>query len=322
MTQLVELRDALPRFESASVRLYAISYDDVDALAAFARTHDISYPLLSDADSAVIRRFGILNTLVEPGDAPTYGVPFPGAYVVDSDGRVVEKFFSRHHASRESAETLIDTALGRILLGANEPSATAEGEDAVRISATLHGGAGTLREGARRRMVVRFELADGLHIYGRPVPDWMVPTTIAVDGPPGLVTEEPIYPPTRPHRIEPLDLTLPIWSGVVDVVVPVYAVSELVPSTEPLMQSTAELEVQVRYQACTDRACLPPHTATLRLRVELEPATVPNLALFDGTGQRKTGMNTKRHLRRLFARHARRHPFRFARAMLRRIWLR
>ena len=62
MTQLGELRDAYSRFQDAGIKLYALSYDEVDALAAFAEAHAIPFPLLSDPDSAVIRSYGILNT--------------------------------------------------------------------------------------------------------------------------------------------------------------------------------------------------------------------------------------------------------------------
>ena len=51
----MELRDAHAKFREAGVALYAISYDDVGALAAFAKAYGIDYPLLSDVDSAVIR---------------------------------------------------------------------------------------------------------------------------------------------------------------------------------------------------------------------------------------------------------------------------
>ena len=59
----------------------------------------MTYDLLSDVDSAVIREFGILNTLISPDDPEQaagrgfYGVPFPGVYVTDESGVVSEKFF-------------------------------------------------------------------------------------------------------------------------------------------------------------------------------------------------------------------------------------
>ena len=43
----------------------AISYDPVETLAAFSRQRGITFPLLSDAGSETIKRYGILNTVVE-----------------------------------------------------------------------------------------------------------------------------------------------------------------------------------------------------------------------------------------------------------------
>ena len=89
----MELRDAAQKFAAAGLKLYAISYDDVEALAAFATANRVTYRLLSDVDSTVIREYGILNTQVDPGDGPIYGIPYPGAYVTDENGVVIEKFF-------------------------------------------------------------------------------------------------------------------------------------------------------------------------------------------------------------------------------------
>ena len=47
-------------------------------------------------------------------------------------------------------------------------------------------------EGIIRHIVVRFELGEGLHIYGEPVPEGMVPMSVEVFGPPGLEVGEPI----------------------------------------------------------------------------------------------------------------------------------
>ena len=53
----------------------AISYDSVALLKEFAERKKISYPLLSDPESAIIRAFGILNDNFPPGD-PWYGQRF------------------------------------------------------------------------------------------------------------------------------------------------------------------------------------------------------------------------------------------------------
>ena len=43
----------------------AISYDPVETLAAFSRQRGITFPLLSDSGSQTIKRYGILNTVVD-----------------------------------------------------------------------------------------------------------------------------------------------------------------------------------------------------------------------------------------------------------------
>ena len=45
-------------------------------------------------------------------------------------------------------------------------------------------------------------MPEGLHIYGEPVLDGMVPTTIPVSGPTGLVSETWILLPTEPRKCD------------------------------------------------------------------------------------------------------------------------
>ena len=95
------MRDSYAKFETHGVKLYAVSYDDQETLKEFAQTQNIPYPLLSDLDSAVIERYGILNTEVSKDDAFLYGIPFPGIYVVDESGKVVAKFFHDTYKKRQ-----------------------------------------------------------------------------------------------------------------------------------------------------------------------------------------------------------------------------
>ncbi|MCH2169769.1 redoxin domain-containing protein [Myxococcota bacterium] len=309
MTQLVELRDAYEKFEAQGIRLYAISYDDGRVLREFSENYQIPYSLLSDLDSEVIRAYGVENAQLDESDGLLYGLPYPGTFVSDEDGVVVEKFFHDSYKKRDSAEVLIDSAIGRVLLDASEPVATG-GSDEIRLQVSLHGGNGILKQGAQRRVVVRFDLQEGLHIYGEPVPEGMVPVTIVVNGPEGLVVGDPILPPTRPLRLEGLDLDLLVWSGCVDLQVPVYAISELASECRPLEQDSVQLEVVVRYQACDDRACLLPREETLHLDVPVDVVDVPSLPLHMGHGQREAFMDAKPHMIRLLRRKMLRYPLR------------
>lgn len=52
------------------IGLAVISYDSPEVLADFSKRQGITYPLLSDVGSATIRRYGILNTVVEEALGP------------------------------------------------------------------------------------------------------------------------------------------------------------------------------------------------------------------------------------------------------------
>jgi hypothetical protein len=268
--------------------------------------------LLSDLDSEVIRSYGILNSQLDTGDAMLYGIPFPGVFVTDEDGTVVAKFFHDSYKKRDSPELLIDAALGRISLNRDEPHAEG-GDEEIRITASVHGGKGTIRQGIVRQLVVRFELGEGLHIYGEPVPDGMIPTSVSVEGPPGLVVGDPIYPPTQPLRLESLDLELPVWSGTVDIAVPFYAVGELASEVRPLDMESTTLEVTVRYQACNDQTCLLPKSEKMTLDLALDVVDIPALSMHQGHGQREGAFDGAPHLRRLMLRKVRSNPLRLVR---------
>ncbi len=285
------------------MKLYSISYDDQEALAAFARGQNIPFPLLSDVDSEVIRRYGVLNTELTPDDAVLYGIPFPGTFVTDNDGVVIAKFFYDSYKKRDSPEYLLDVALGRIELADDTPTTTG-GDAEVKITAAVHGGRGTIRQGLMRKLVVRFELADGLHIYGPPVPHGMIATEVAMKGPPGLVILDPVLPPTEPLRIASPEIELEVWSGTVDIAIPFYATGELVSEVRPLDAESAIVEVEVRYQACDDQTCLLPRRETFELEVPLDVVDVPALGIHMGHGQREGTYDAGPHMKRLYERKA------------------
>jgi hypothetical protein len=263
--------------------------------------------LLSDIDSEVIQQYQILNTEVSFDDAFLYGIPFPGVYVADEDGRIVAKFFHDTYKKRDSPEILIDAALGKIILDDDAPRVTGGDED-VRVSATIHGGKGSIRQGIIRKLVVRFELAEGLHIYGEPVPEGMVATQVSVQGPPGFTVLEPILPPTEKLHLAGMGIDLEVWSGTVDIAVPFYPKGELASETRPLDAEEAKIEVQVRYQACTDNECLLPKTETFELRLALDVIDVPALNTHMGHGQREGSYSSMPAMRRLMLRKVRKNP--------------
>lgn len=134
-SQIRALQEHYQAYESAGVALMAVSYDAVPHLAQFAGEFGVEFPLLSDQDSALIRQLGILNDLIEP-DEPRYGIPFPGAYALDADGRVVAKFFYQHYRERPAPLAILREVFGADPDLSACPSAEVSGEG-WSLSATL-----------------------------------------------------------------------------------------------------------------------------------------------------------------------------------------
>lgn len=262
---------------------------------------------MSDVDSEVIRSYGILNTEISEDDAFLYGIPFPGVYVTDEEGVVTAKFFHDTYKKRDSADTLIDAALGHIEIEEDAPSAHGGDED-IKLTVAVHGGNASVRQGVIRKLVTRFELGEHLHIYGEPVPDGMVATSVTVNGPPGFRTQAPEFPPTEELHLASLGLDLHVYSGAVDIVVPFYADGELASETRPLDMDSVDIEVQVRYQACTNDECLLPRTETFTLNLALDVVDTPSLGFHRGHGQREGTYDSTPAMRRLFARKLKKNP--------------
>ena len=279
------MRDAFDKFEAAGVKLYALSYDDQETLAEFSEQLGIQFTLLSDTESSVIKQYGLLNEQLSKKDAFLYGIPYPGVFVCDEDGTVISKFFHDSYKKRESPEMLIDAALGHITIDETAPQAESS-DDGIRITAALHGGNGSLRQGIVRQLVTTFEL------------------------PEGLVTLPMQAPPTAPLRLQAMNIDLNVWSGTVNLVTPLYPVGELVSECRPIDEREVELSVQVTFQACTDETCLLPQTRTLTLRVTLDEVDVPNLPIHTGHGQHEGNYDSTPAMKRLIWRKTRKNPLR------------
>ena len=98
---------------------------------------------------------------------------------------------------------LIAAATGDIAIDEAAPIALG-GDDDIKLMVTIHGGTSNLRQGIVGEVLVRIDLAEGLHIYGAPVSNGMIATEVTVDGPTGLIVETPILPAVEP-------LTLAGW---------------------------------------------------------------------------------------------------------------
>ena len=79
----------MPQLRAAGVGVAVVTPDSPDVLRRFASSYAIDYPLLGDIGGRVIDTFGLLNPNIVPNERQVPGVPFPGHFLLDIDGRVM-----------------------------------------------------------------------------------------------------------------------------------------------------------------------------------------------------------------------------------------
>ena len=255
--------------------MFAVSNDTVERLADFATQHGITFSLLSDEDSAVIRAFGIMNTLIRPDEGKHmrwYGIPYPGTYITDEAGIVVDKDFHQHHARRLSGRGLLHRVLGTPpRQHANEPRASSEGNE---VTLTTNLVDPTLMLEVISLLVCRLHIAAGQHIYAPGAPEGFTQATIEFHGE-GLRFGEPAWPEPQQLNMTDLNIQVPVYEKEVIVSVPVTATSELVRLGHGLDQSSAKITIVCTYQSCDEISCALPATIETTFSVPLEELVEP-----------------------------------------------
>ena len=230
-------------FEAAGAKLYVLSYDEVDALADFKNAHGTTFTMLSDTDSEIIRAFGILNTTIAEDDHPWYGIPYPGVYVIDGDGIIIEKFFENNFTVRPGPEQLLAVLKGEQvnLVEKND------GDEQVQVEVAFEGD--TLPAGISRQIVARFSVPEGMHLYGQPVPEGLVAASIQLDEDlEGIVSYTPIAPQTHTLTLSGDGHTLQVYEGDVVLRLPVAQNGRAIEKDDEGRWVT--ISGKVRWQAC------------------------------------------------------------------------
>lgn len=149
--------------------------------------------MLSDVGSVVIDTFGIRNPHI-PEDHDWYGVPLPGMYLLDEEGRGFDKHFVADHAVRESVNSALQERFAVDIGQDGLVTAQAQGVTTRAWFTTP-----TIRRAQMTVLTVELELAPGLHVYGRPLPEGYIPVELAVDGGEGLAVQQVVYPEPQPQ---------------------------------------------------------------------------------------------------------------------------
>ncbi len=274
MTQLVQLQAVAADLADNGFTVFAISNDPVEVLTGFAAEHRIAYPLLSDADSSVIRSFGIMNQLVGSDEGTSmrwYGIPYPGTYFLDADGVVVDKDFHQHHSRRASGASVLARALGQEV-EADPSTLVAAAADEVSIRVGLVDP--SLQLELITQLIVDIDIPTGRHIYAPGAPDAFTPLSVDVAGN-GIRVGEPAWPAGMPLTMSELDLSCQTYEGVVRLAIPITITSEAARLGHELNDESVDLSIVARFQSCDEVTCGLPQTAEIELTVPVERLVEP-----------------------------------------------
>ncbi len=89
--------------------MVAMTYDSVETLSAVAEDEAIEFPLLRDADVGHVDALGIRNLDYEPGHR-AYGIPYPGIFLVDTEGVIQAKFAEEDYRDRPNFASVLEAA--------------------------------------------------------------------------------------------------------------------------------------------------------------------------------------------------------------------
>jgi DsbC/DsbD-like thiol-disulfide interchange protein len=137
--------------------------------------------------------------------------------------------------------------------------ATARGED---VQATIAVSPATAAPGKRLAVTVNIRIAPGWHIYGEPLPENYVPTTLSFDK--ALLAQQSIeLPKATPVNFKGLGETLPVYQGEVKA-------SGAIVLKDGLKPGNYRIGGEFKYQQCNNLICKMPQV--LKFEVPLTVA--------------------------------------------------
>ena len=250
----MELQGRIADLEKAGLGLASITYDPAAVLAEFSARRGITFPLLSDAGSATIRKYGILNTTV-PETNPVFGYPFPGTFVVNRQGVVTSRIFEDTYQERDTLASVL-VRLGR------KVTAQATKTSAPHLDVTSYLTDQVAAPGTKFSIVLDVSPGRRIHVYARGVADYK-PIAFTVQPQPGLIIRSLEYPKAEDYFFRPLNEHVPVYRKAFRLVQDV----TLDPSREAAATlrglKTMTITARLDYQACDDKLCFPPESVPL-----------------------------------------------------------
>ena len=261
-TQFIEMEGRVAALRKEGLGLAAITYDPVAVLADFSARRAITYPMLSDQGSAIIRKYGILNTTIQETNA-LFGYPFPGTFILNHDGVVTSRFFENIYQERDTISSLL-VRLG----GTVDAPATKTSAPHVEITSYLTDQIAA--PGTHFSIVLDIVPAPGVHVYAPGVIGYK-PIGLVVQPQAGLVARDPQFPAAEDYFFAPLSEHVPVYQRPFRIVQDVMLDPSRDASAALKAITSMTIGATLNYQACDDKICFNPQSLPLSWTVGVRP---------------------------------------------------
>ena len=256
----MELQRRYADITKQGLGLAAISYDSPDTLKQFSNSRGITFPLIADQGSAVIKRYGLLNDTVD-SKSRTYGIPHPGTFILDRKGVVVSRFFEDAYQERYTASTMLST-----LGGAAAASMTASTR---HLSMTASISDTTAAPGERVSLIANISPSRGMHVYAPGKHTYQV-VTLEIDPQPWLKVHPVAYPASEIYHFKPLDERVEVFIKPFRLRRDVTFLATPEAAKQLTAMGSATITGALNYQACDDRICFNPARVPISFTVKLQ----------------------------------------------------
>jgi hypothetical protein len=257
------LQQNYAKIQAAGLGLAAISYDKPEILTTFAARRNITFPLLSDPDSTIIRSYGILNTAVDKTSL-AFGVPNPGIYYLDRRGVVKAKYFEDDYRERQTAAMILMRDFGI------QPATSHSSVTAKHLTLSASASTDSAHMGHHISLMLDVNLPPKVHVYAPGVQgyipiDWKQAETSAAKSAPA------VFPPAKQLFLEAIKEKVPVYENNFRLTREVVLGSDK--DIAPLVDKdgTLTLNGTLRYQACDEEKCFLPETVPISWAFHFEP---------------------------------------------------
>jgi peroxiredoxin len=283
----VELQGRVKDLQAQGIGLATISYDSRELLAAFAKQHGVTFPMLSDQGSVTIKRYGILNTVVADAFGPNkddpavkadvqkyisvvnpspnmQGIAFPGTFMLDRQGRVTSRFFEDFYIERNT----VSSVMKRLGVGAEAVAGSKISTE--HLDVTTYPSDAAIAPGNRFSVVLEITPKRGMHVYAPGASGYRV-VTLKIAEQPFVRTLAPAYPQSEVYHFKPLNERVPVYQKPFRLVQEIIVEGDLKAQAAFRGKESLTINASLDYQACDDKICYNPVSVPLSWMLNLRP---------------------------------------------------